>query len=46
MRTLRPSSASVNGSWQDSREVASRLSCQIPFTEQLDGLRVRIAEED
>jgi 2Fe-2S ferredoxin len=29
-----------------SRDGASRLSCQIPFTEALDGLRVRIAEED
>ena len=30
----------------DDRDASSRLSCQIPFTEQLDGLRVRIAEED
>ena len=30
----------------DDRDATSRLSCQIPFTEQLDGLRVRIAEED
>ncbi len=28
------------------RDATSRLSCQIPFTEALDGLRVRIAEED
>ena len=28
------------------RDANSRLSCQIPFTEALDGLRVRIAEED
>ena len=30
----------------DDRDASSRLSCQIPFTENLDGLRVRIAEED
>ena len=30
----------------DDRDDTSRLSCQIPFTEALDGLRVRIAEED
>ena len=30
----------------DDRDAASRLSCQIPFTDALDGLRVRIAEED
>jgi 2Fe-2S ferredoxin len=30
----------------DDRNASSRLSCQIPFTEALDGLRVRIAEED
>ena len=30
----------------DDRDASSRLSCQIPFTEELDGLRVRIAEED
>lgn len=30
----------------DDRDENSRLSCQIPFTEALDGLRVRIAEED
>ncbi|APW74289.1 MULTISPECIES: 2Fe-2S iron-sulfur cluster-binding protein [Sphingopyxis] len=28
------------------RDGNSRLSCQIPFTAELDGLRVRIAEED
>ncbi|MBX9796544.1 2Fe-2S iron-sulfur cluster-binding protein [Sphingomonas sp.] len=28
------------------RDGTSRLSCQIPFTDALDGLRVRIAEED
>ncbi|PZQ22606.1 MAG: ferredoxin [Sphingopyxis macrogoltabida] len=28
------------------RNEHSRLSCQIPFTDALDGLRVRIAEED
>ena len=30
----------------DDRDANSRLSCQIPFTADLDGLRVRIAEED
>ncbi len=30
----------------DDRDAHSRLSCQIPFTDDLDGLRVRIAEED
>jgi 2Fe-2S ferredoxin len=28
------------------RDATSRLSCQIPFTDALDGLTVRIAEED
>ncbi len=28
------------------RDATSRLSCQLPFTDELDGLRVRIAEED
>ena len=28
------------------RSENSRLSCQLPFTEALDGLKVRIAEED
>jgi len=28
------------------RDATSRLSCQIPFTEALDGLRVTIAAED
>ena len=28
------------------RDEFSRLSCQIPFTAALDGLKVRIAEED
>ncbi|MCE0765978.1 2Fe-2S iron-sulfur cluster-binding protein [Pseudonocardia kujensis] len=28
------------------REPTSRLSCQIPFSEELDGLRVTIAPED
>lgn len=28
------------------RDATSRLSCQIPFSDELDGLRVRIAEED
>ena len=30
----------------DHREANSRLSCQIPFTDALDGLRVTIAPED
>ncbi len=30
----------------DHRTETSRLSCQIPLTDALDGLRVRIAEED
>ena|SRR3712207_6188566 len=30
----------------DHRDVTSRLSCQIQFSEELDGLKVRIAEED
>ncbi|BBC74132.1 ferredoxin [Altererythrobacter sp. B11] len=30
----------------DDRDETSRLSCQIPFTDALDGLKVRIAEED
>ena len=28
------------------RDATSRLSCQIPFTDALDGLRIRIAAED
>ena len=30
----------------DHRDEASRLSCQIPMTDELDGLKVTIAEED
>jgi len=30
----------------DYRNEASRLSCQVPFTSELDGLRVTIAPED
>ena len=30
----------------DHRSENSRLSCQIPFTDALDGLKVTIAEED
>ena len=30
----------------DHRNETSRLSCQIPFTADLDGLKVTIAEED
>jgi 2Fe-2S ferredoxin len=29
-----------------SRDASSRLSCQIPFTEALDGLRVTVAQEE
>ncbi len=30
----------------DHRDENSRLSCQIPFEDELDGLRVTIAQED
>lgn len=30
----------------DSRDENSRLSCQVPFTADLDGMKVTIAEED
>jgi len=30
----------------DHRDETSRLSCQIPVTDELEGLKVRIAEED
>ena len=30
----------------NDRDATSRLSCQIPFEDALDGLRVRIAAED
>ncbi|WP_427969517.1 2Fe-2S iron-sulfur cluster-binding protein [Altererythrobacter sp.] len=30
----------------DHRDANSRLSCQVPFTAELDGLRVTIAQED
>ena len=30
----------------DHRDATSRLSCQIPFTPELDGLKVTIAPED
>ncbi|OGS49198.1 MAG: ferredoxin [Erythrobacter sp. RIFCSPHIGHO2_12_FULL_63_10] len=30
----------------DHRSANSRLSCQLPFTDQLDGLKVTIAPED
>ena len=30
----------------DHRDANSRLSCQIPFTADLDGMKVTIAEED
>ena len=30
----------------DHRTETSRLSCQVPFTAELDGLKVTIAEED
>ena len=30
----------------DHRDETSRLSCQLPFGDDVDGLKVRIAEED
>lgn len=30
----------------DHRDATSRLSCQLPLTDALDGLKVKIAEED
>ena len=30
----------------DDRDATSRLSCQVPFTPELDGMRVTIAKED
>ena len=30
----------------DHRDANSRLGCQVPFTDELDGLRVTIAQED
>ncbi|AKQ42626.1 ferredoxin [Aurantiacibacter atlanticus] len=30
----------------DNRDKTSRLSCQLAFTQELDGLKVTIAEED
>ncbi len=30
----------------DDRDTTSRLSCQIPFSDDLDGLKVTIAKED
>jgi 2Fe-2S ferredoxin len=30
----------------DHRDPTSRLSCQLPLTDALDGLKIRIAEED
>jgi ferredoxin, 2Fe-2S len=30
----------------DHRQATSRLSCQVPFTDALDGLKVTIAAED
>jgi 2Fe-2S ferredoxin len=30
----------------DDRNAYSRLGCQIPFTAELDGLKVTIAQED
>ena len=45
---LKPMSEDENDLLDSSsdRDEASRLSCQIEFTDALDGLRVRIAEED
>jgi len=30
----------------DARQANSRLSCQLPLTEELDGIKVRVAPED
>ena len=30
----------------DHRDATSRLSCQLPFTDELDGMKVTIAQED
>ncbi|RYE03652.1 MAG: 2Fe-2S iron-sulfur cluster binding domain-containing protein [Sphingomonadales bacterium] len=45
---LAPMSEDENDLLESSsdRDDRSRLSCQIPFTDALDGLRVTIAEED
>jgi 2Fe-2S ferredoxin len=45
---LAPMSEDENDLLESSadRDSRSRLSCQIPFTEELDGLRVTIADED
>lgn len=45
---LLPISADEEGLLQssDQRQATSRLSCQIPFTDAFDGLRVTIAPED
>ena len=45
---LRPMSEDENDLLDSTsdRDASSRLSCQIPFGPELDGLRVRIAEED
>jgi 2Fe-2S ferredoxin len=48
MDRLPPMDDSEGGLLESSshRTQYSRLSCQIPFTESLDGLRVQIAPED
>jgi len=46
--TIPPMSEDENDLLDSSshRDAMSRLSCQVAFTDALDGLRVRIAEED
>jgi len=48
MAKLPPMSEDENDLLDSSsdRDETSRLSCQIEFTDALDGLRVRVAEED
>ncbi|MFZ5749401.1 MAG: 2Fe-2S iron-sulfur cluster-binding protein [Pseudomonadota bacterium] len=45
---LKPMSEDENDLLDSSadRDQWSRLSCQIPFTDALDGMKIRIAEED
>src|ERR1700755_357291 len=45
---LRPMSEDENDllDSSDSRDATSRLSCQLPFSDALDGLKVTIAAED
>jgi ferredoxin, 2Fe-2S len=32
--------------WSENSNACSRLSCQLPFTEDVDGLKITIAQED